>query len=119
MSQQRQVRRFGQVIGIRPEAYDEYVAAHAAVWPTVLARIAACNIRNYSIFAWDRHTLFAYFEYAGDDFEADMAAMAADPETQRWWTWMNPMQAPVEGRADGEWWHTIPEVFHTDGTPGA
>ena len=31
----------------------------------------------------------------GDDFEADMAKMAADPETQRWWTIMEPMQMPL------------------------
>ena len=108
------MRRFGQVIGVRPEAYDEYVRAHAAVWPGVLARIAECNIRNYSIYAWKGDTLFAYFEYVGDDFEADMARMAADPETQRWWRWMEPLQQPVDGRADGEWWHTLTEVFHTD-----
>ena len=108
------VRRFGQVIGVRPEAYDEYVQAHAAVWPSVLRVIHACNIRNYSIFTWGQDTLFAYFEYVGDDFEADMRRMAADPETQRWWSWMNPLQQPVEGRADDEWWHTLREVFHTD-----
>ena len=93
--------------------YDEYVAAHAAVWPSVLAKITECNIRNYSIFP-RKGQLFAYFEYVGDDFEADMAKMAADPETQRWWAWMMPLQAPVEGRAEGEWWHTLDEVFHTD-----
>ncbi|MFN8624165.1 MAG: L-rhamnose mutarotase [Chloroflexota bacterium] len=111
------MRRFGQVIGLQPGVYDEYVTAHAAVWPSVLERIAACNIRNYSIFAWGDDKLFAYFEYVGDDFDGDMAAMAADPETQRWWAWMMPLQAPVEGRGEGEWWHTMPEVFHTDGTP--
>ena len=45
------VKRFGQVIGVKPEAYDEYVKAHAAVWPSILAKIAECNIRNYSIYA--------------------------------------------------------------------
>ena len=51
------------------------------VWPEVLAMIQACNIRNYSIF---RHgtQLFAYFEYLGEDFAADMAKMAADPKTR-------------------------------------
>ena len=107
------MKRFGQVIGVKPSAYDEYVTAHAAVWPGVLAKIAACNIRNYSIYTWKGDTLFAYFEYVGDDFEGDMAKMAADEETQRWWTWMNPLQEPWSGRAEGEWWHTLDEVFHT------
>ena len=107
------MRRFGQVIGLRPEHYDEYVAAHAAVWPTVLERITESNIRNYSIFHRDGQ-LFAYFEYVGDDFDGDMARMAADPETQRWWDWMMPMQEPLADRAEGEWWASMEEVFHLD-----
>ncbi len=107
------MKRFGQVIGVKPERYQEYVAAHAAVWPTVLAGIAASNIRNYSIYSFGDQ-LFAYFEYVGDDFDADMQRMADDPETQRWWDVMMPMQQPVEGRAEGEWWATMREVFHVD-----
>jgi L-rhamnose mutarotase len=107
------VRRYGQVIGLRPEHRDEYVRAHAEVWPGVLRTITECNIRNYSIFLrGDR--LFAYFEYVGDDFAADMARMAADPETQRWWAWMMPMQAPLPDREEGDWWAGMEEVFHLD-----
>jgi len=54
------MKRFGQLIGLRPEHYDEYVKAHADVWPGVLAKIAECNIRNYSIFH-RKGLLFAYF----------------------------------------------------------
>jgi L-rhamnose mutarotase len=107
------VRRFGQAIGVDPAHYQDYVTAHADVWPGVLARIADCNIRNYSIYAFGDQ-LFAYFEYVGDDFEADMRRMADDPETQRWWAYVMPMQRPLEGRADGEWWATMTEVFHVD-----
>jgi L-rhamnose mutarotase len=107
------MKRFGQVIGVKPETFDEYVKYHEDVWPDVLAMISECNLRNYSIYHKD-NTLFAYFEYHGDDFEADMAKMAADPTTQKWWDIMMPMQAPVETRAEGEWWATMDEVFHTD-----
>ena len=107
------MRRYGQVIGIKPERIAEYEVLHAAVWLEVLATIHAWNIRNYSIF---RHgtMLFAYFEYTGDDFDADMAKMAADPETQEWWALCKPMQEPVPDRAEGEWWAMMNEVFHTD-----
>lgn len=79
----------------------------------MLARLAASHVHNYSIY---RHgdLLFSYFEYTGDDYEADMAAIAADPETQRWWAVQMPLQRPLEDRADGEWWKELPEVFHTD-----
>ncbi|MCY4525898.1 MAG: L-rhamnose mutarotase [Anaerolineaceae bacterium] len=107
------MRRFGQVVGVKPEHLEEYTRLHAAVWPEVLQKIAECNIRNYSIYHHEG-LLFAYFEYHGDDFEGDMAAMAADEATQRWWDVCMPMQAPLESRAEGEWWKTIKEVFHTD-----
>jgi L-rhamnose mutarotase len=107
------MRRYGQVIGIKAERIAAYEALHAAVWPEVLATICACHIRNYSIFRHG-HTLFAYFEYTGDDFDADMAKMAADPKTQEWWALCKPMQQPLPDRAEGEWWATMNEVFHTD-----
>lgn len=107
------MQRFGQVIGIKPEHVEEYERLHAAVWPGVLATIFACNIRNYSIFRYG-DLLFAYFEYIGDDFEADMAKMAADPTTQEWWSVCQPMQQPVPQAEASEWWKTIPEVFHVD-----
>ena len=107
------MKRFGQVIGVRAERLDEYVKYHAEVWPGVLKMIQECNIRNYSIFFKDG-LLFAYFEYVGDDFDADMAKMAADPKTQEWWDIMMPMQEPLETRAEGEWWANMDEVFHTD-----
>ncbi len=107
------MKRFGQVIGVKPEVYEEYVAAHADVWPEVLEQISRSNIKNYSIFHHNSQ-LFAYFEYHGDDFEADMQAMADHPKTQEWWDWMTPMQVPLETRAEGEWWTTMLEVFHHD-----
>ena|SRR5215469_9633022 len=107
------VKRCGQIIGLRPEAYEEYVKYHAAVWPEVLKAIRDCNIRNYSIFFKD-NLLFAYFEYIGDDYAADMAKMAADPKTQAWWAIMDPMQQPVATAKQGEWWSVMKEVFHTD-----
>jgi len=107
------MRRYGQVIGIKPDAIAAYEKLHAAAWPEVLATIHACNIRNYSIFRHD-NTLFAYFEYVGDDFDADMARMAADPKTQEWWEICEPMQQPLPSRGADEWWMTVREVFHTD-----
>ena len=105
--------RYGQLIGLRPGKLAEYRKYHARAWPEVLAKITDCNIRNYTIFHKDG-MLFAYFEYTGTDFEADMAKMAADPKTQEWWTIMKPMQDPVKTRREGEWWADMEEVFHLD-----
>lgn len=107
------MRRIGQIIGVKPEQIEAYERIHASVWPEVLAMIHACNIRNYSIFRHDT-LLFAYMEYIGEDFAADMAKMAADPKTREWWTITDPMQEPLETRGEGEWWAAMREVFHID-----
>ncbi|MGN6326580.1 L-rhamnose mutarotase [Pseudolysinimonas sp.] len=107
------MRRVAQAIGLPLENRARYEELHAAVWPAVLEQIARSNIRNYSIY---RHgdVLFAYFEYVGDDYEADMAAMAADPTTREWWAVCMPLQRPFDDRADDAWWSDLPEVFHQD-----
>ncbi len=112
------VQRFGQIIGLKPEKVEEYKKLHAAVWPSVLKKIKDCHIRNYSIFLKEvekgKFYLFAYFEYTGIDFQADMAGMAADPETQRWWKETDPCQQSIPLKGDQDWWSAMPEVFHTD-----
>ncbi len=107
------MKRFGQVIGVDPQQFEKYKTYHAAVWPEILEMISACNITNYSIFHKD-NMLYAYFEYTGTDFTADMARMAADPKTQEWWAVMEPMQRPVAKRSVGEWWANMEEVFHLE-----
>jgi L-rhamnose mutarotase len=107
------VQRYASVIGLRPEHADAYLALHRAVWPKVLATITACNIRNYSIYLHG-DMLFSYYEYVGSDYEADMARMAEDPETQRWWDVCKPCQIQTDDVRPGEWWTSIPEVFHCD-----
>jgi L-rhamnose mutarotase len=107
------MQRYGQVIGVKSDQLEAYKRYHAAVWPEVLEQIRECNIRNYSIFYKDG-LLFAYFEYHGDDFAADMAKMGQHQKTLEWWDIMMPMQQPLDTRAEGEWWANMEEVFHTD-----
>jgi L-rhamnose mutarotase len=112
------VERYGMIIGLRPEKIAYYKELHAAVWPGVLKKIKECNIRNYSIYLKEvepgKHYLFAYFEYTGSDFEADMAKMAADPMTRKWWQETDPCQYAIPTHGPKEWWSRMDEVFHTD-----
>ena len=112
------MERYGMVIGVKAEKIAQYKQLHAAVWPDVLGKITACNLRNYTIFLRrlpdGSHYLFSTFEYVGADFAADMAVMAADPTTQRWWALCMPCQQPLPDRAEGEWWADMEEVFHCD-----
>lgn len=106
-------QRFGSVIRLRPEKEQEYIALHADAWPAILQRISDSNIRNFSIYLHDG-LLFSYSEYHGDDYEADMAAIAAHPETNEWWKLTDPCQQRLDTAAPGEHWASMREVFHLD-----
>jgi L-rhamnose mutarotase len=109
------MQRHGQVIRLHPDAVDRYRELHAAVWPDVLATLSACGVRNYSIFLREPELLlFAYFEYEGEDFEADQARIAADPATREWWQVTMPLQEPLPGSDEDAWWAPMREVFHLD-----
>ncbi|MCK5128264.1 MAG: L-rhamnose mutarotase [Clostridiales bacterium] len=107
------MKRYGQVIKIKPEKIEIYKKLHANIWPKVGEMIALCNMKNYSIFLRDGY-LFAYFEYHGTDFDADMTKMAADKTTQEWWNECDPCQTPVDYAEPGEWWVNMEEVFHLE-----
>jgi L-rhamnose mutarotase len=107
------MKRVASVIRLRAEHEQTYRELHAAVWPSVLATLRKANITNYSIFLRDG-LLFSYLEYTGDDYAADTARIAADPETQRWWQLTDPCQQPLDTAAEGEWWAPAEEVFHAD-----
>jgi L-rhamnose mutarotase len=112
------VKRFGSVTGLRPEKIDYYKKLHANAWPEVLKKIKECNIQNYSIYLQKIDTsyyLFSYFEYTGNDFDADMKKMADDPNTQKWWKETDPCQRPLpETAAKKQIWTNMEEVFHMD-----
>ena len=106
-------KRFGQTIRLKPGCIDEYIHQHKKVWPEVIGMIKECGLYNYSIFIKDNY-LFAYFEYEGNDFAADMNKMAQHKETQRWWDVVKPLMEPLETKKPGEFWADMDEIFHLD-----
>jgi L-rhamnose mutarotase len=107
------VRRFGSIIGIANDKEAEYRRLHADVWPAVAQNLRNAHVHNYSIFLRG-NLLFSYLEYDGADFAADMAALAAEPETQRWRRLTDQCQMPLDDAAPTEWWAPMAEVFHLD-----
>jgi L-rhamnose mutarotase len=104
------VRRVAQVIAVHPEKLAAYRELHRNVPESVLDRIRRSHISNYSIhLLGDR--LFSYFEYHGDDLAADLALMAEDEATRRWWELTAPCQVPVPEAAPGERWAIAEQVF--------
>jgi len=114
---EKKVQRFGSVIGLKAEKKDYYNKLHADPWPEINAMIKKCNIQNYSIYEVEldgKLYLFSYFEYTGDDFEADMQQMKDDPKTNEWWAETDPCQIRLPGTPEDEQWLKIEEVYHLD-----
>lgn len=86
--------KFGQIGRLKSECIEVYrqlheVSVHTPEWQGVIEMIRACHMDNYAIFIKD-DLVFGYFEYVGDDYEADMKKMAADPLTNAWWAHTRP-----------------------------
>jgi L-rhamnose mutarotase len=112
------VQRHAWVTGLKPEKAEEYRKLHANPCPAVNATLKDCNIRNFSIHEREidgKIYLFAYLEYTGRDFAADMKKMADDPNTQRWWKQTDPCQAPLpDALKAGKIWSDATEIYHLD-----
>jgi len=106
---------FAWVTGLKPDKADYYRQLHAHPWPSVNRMIKECHIQNFSIHLREiegKLYLFAYLEYTGNDFEADMKKMAADPGTKRWWAETDPCQLPLpDAVAKGKIWGDTVEVY--------
>ena len=107
------MKRIGEVVKIKPECLEAYKAHHADPWPGINEMIKECNIQNYSIFQRGEY-LFAYYEYVGNDFEADLKKMEEDPVSQRWEVLMRSMMNPVDGCKEGEFWTGMSEIYHLE-----
>lgn len=107
--------RVGMVIKIKPEYIEEYKKLHADDNPGVRDLLTEANMRNFSIFL---HQLddgnwyeFGYYEYTGDDFEADMEKLAKHPRNIEWLEICDPMQIPLEGY---EGWAEMEQVYYNN-----
>ena len=111
----KQVTRYAWVTGLKPEKAARYEDLHAHPWPGVNKMIKDCHIQNFSIHEREINGqlyLFAYLEYTGMDFDADMKRMAADPETVRWWKETDPCQQPLpDAAAKKKIWSDTKEVY--------
>lgn len=108
-------QRYAWVTGLKPEKAAYYEQLHAHPWPGVNRMLKEVHVRNFSIHEREidgKLYLFAYLEYTGKDFDADMKKMAVDPETQRWWKETDPCQSPLpDAAAKGKIWSDTKEVY--------
>ena len=111
---QPKVKRVGMVIGFRPEKIEQYKALHADTNPGVRDLLNKYHMHNFSIFLHKiggRYYEFGYYEYTGDDYEADMAKLDAEPRNKEWLVICDPMQIPLKGYKS---WAQMEEVYHND-----
>ena len=108
-----ELRRFGMVIGVRPERLKEYRELHADSHPGVRDLLHAAHMRNFSIYLQrlpdGNHYLFGYYEYDGTDYAADMARLAAEPRNREWLARCGPMQIPLPGEPT---WKQMERVYY-------
>jgi L-rhamnose mutarotase len=96
------------VLRVRPDRIDEYVQAHASVWPEMLEALHAAGIRNYTIFR-DGDQVFGYFE------ADDLARAAAYLETQEVSTrWQDAMAGLLQERVPDAGPPPLEEIFRLD-----
>jgi L-rhamnose mutarotase len=105
--------RRGETIKLKEEGLKKYAEYHANPRPEVNKMITECNLTNYTIFQRG-DTLFAYYEYVGDNFEKDMEKMANDKATQDWWDIVKPLMQPLKDKKKDEFWSLMDEVYHLD-----
>jgi L-rhamnose mutarotase len=109
----RQVKRLGMVIGIKPEQIEAYKRLHTG--PGVRELLRRANIHNFSIFIRQledgKFYEFAYYEYTGNDYEADMAWLAAQPANKEWLALTDPMQIPLSGETG---WANMESIYYNE-----
>lgn len=56
--------------------------------------------------------MFKYYEYSGNNYEADMKRLENDEENQRWLEFTAVCQKPVSTAEKHEWWAPMKLIFH-------
>jgi L-rhamnose mutarotase len=111
----KDVKRVGMVIGLKAEKIAEYKRIHADDNPGVRDLLNKYHMHNFNIFLQKmpdgKYYEFGYYEYTGDDFEGDMAKLAAEKRNIEWLKICDPMQTPLPG-ADG--WTEMERVYFNE-----
>lgn len=96
------MQRAAWVFTLKPGKEQEYIDAHAKVWPELIEAAQAAGLRNQSLYI-QGSTVFAYTE--ADDIDLAMAKLDALDVTRRWNEAMSELMQDVDGAR-------LPEIFH-------
>lgn len=101
-------QRAAFVLRVKPDRIDEYVEAHANVWPEMLDALRKAGIRNYTIFR-SGTDVFGYFE--SDDLERAAAYMESQEVNARW---QDAMAALLDRRVPDAGPPALEPIFRLD-----
>jgi L-rhamnose mutarotase len=96
---------------VKPDRIEEYTRRHAAVWPDMLAALAASGWHNYSLFLRADGLLIGYVET--DSLESAQADMAETTVNARWQAEMAEFFVELDGAPDTGFLQ-LTEVFHLE-----
>ena len=112
ISTDKDFRRVGMVVKIDSTRLEEYLALHADSNPGVRDLLVKYHLRNFSIFLAKlddgNYYEFGYYEYTGENYDADMAALDAEPRNKEWLKICDPMQIPFKGETS---WKKMKKVY--------
>ena len=97
---------------VKPDRLAEYKERHAAVWPSMLAEIAASGRHNYSLFLRGDGMLIGYFEtdsIADSQQYLNSSAVAAEWESE-----MSGFFADLDGARPDTGFLQLDEIFNLE-----
>jgi L-rhamnose mutarotase len=103
------MQRIAFLLRLRAGTEAAYDAAHANVWPEMLALLKRSGISEYSIFRRDQ---LLFLTMHVEDFEQTWARIEADPINTRWQQAMAPYFAPLDPLRPGERFPMMQEIFY-------
>jgi len=108
-------KRISMVIGIKTDKIEEYKKLHADSNSGVRDLLSKYNMHNFSIFLKQldngKWYLFGYYEYTGNDYEADMASLDKEKRNIEWLEMTDPMQIPLNGESS---WTKMEKVYYNE-----
>ena len=100
------MKRYCQTLTLvdNPEMIEQYVEAHAHVWPEIIQGQRQVGILDMQIYRKDRH-LFMIMDTVDDfNFERDMARLATLQRQAEWEAYVSQFQgAKADARSDEKW----------------
>ena len=90
---------------------EQYVEAHAHVWPEVIQGQREVGIVQMQIYRHDRQ-LFMIMDTVDDfDFERDMKRLAGLPRQAEWEAYVSQFQGCTAGASSAEKWRLMDRIF--------